>query len=143
MGGVAYFYNVEFQEDYNAALQELRNREFEAGRYNPVIMFPSDEPEAMPGKQHSTIDEAMEASMEDGTRSILDLSAVGTVDEYCVARILNQEELIKYFGTTEPTMEIIDKSNLFENIERGKGVCVPVYKDGRLMELFFAGYSFD
>jgi len=40
MGGHPYFYSVPYDPDENAALQRLRQREFFAGRYNPVIPFP-------------------------------------------------------------------------------------------------------
>jgi hypothetical protein len=40
MGGHEWFYFVEYQSDINSALQALRRREFEAGRYNPVMWFP-------------------------------------------------------------------------------------------------------
>ena len=37
MGGHPWFYFVAYQSDINIALQNLRRREFEAGRYNPVM----------------------------------------------------------------------------------------------------------
>jgi hypothetical protein len=54
MGSSPYWYFVPYEEDRNAALQKLREREFLAGRYNPVIDFPEfpiDE-KTSPGKQH-------------------------------------------------------------------------------------------
>lgn len=77
MGGHPYWYVVPYQPDIGAALEQLRQREFAAGRYNPVIPFPEfpvgpDSPS--PGAKHKSIPEAMTTAREDGTRSILDLT---------------------------------------------------------------------
>ena len=37
MGGHAYWYTVPYQADSQRALDTLREREFRAGRYNPVM----------------------------------------------------------------------------------------------------------
>jgi hypothetical protein len=42
MGSALYKYVVNYKADINEALQELREREFRAGRYNPVIESPFD-----------------------------------------------------------------------------------------------------
>ena len=39
MGGEPWFYFFPYQADINSALQALRRREFQAGRYNPVTPF--------------------------------------------------------------------------------------------------------
>ena len=39
MGGHPCYYVVPYENDINHALQALRQREFEAGRYNPVVRF--------------------------------------------------------------------------------------------------------
>ena len=41
LGAHPYFYFVKHNPDLNEALAELRQQEFQAGRYNPVIPFPS------------------------------------------------------------------------------------------------------
>ena len=147
MGSSPYFYFVPFDSDYNAALAKLRNSEFEAGRYNPVVMFPefpiSKDTES-PGKQHSSIEEAMEEAEEDGTRSILDINTVSEKDDYCNARILKNEELISIFGTDKPTHEMLETNyDYFESIERGKAYCITVFKEDKPSEIYFVGYSFD
>ncbi len=79
MGAHPYWYFVKYDPDIGRALQTLREREFKAGRYNPVIDFPPfpvKETSPAPGAQHASIEEAMEDAMEDGTRSILDISRV-------------------------------------------------------------------
>ena len=147
MGGHPWFYFVAYQSDINIALQDLRRREFEAGRYNPVIWmppFPVDNNSPAPGAQHASIDEAMEAADADGTRSILDMERISdTPDDGAVAP-LPAEELIDLFGTDKPTREMIeDNDDLFEMLERGQGVYVIAYRDGEPTEIYFAGYSFD
>lgn len=147
MGAHAYYYSVDFEEDDNVALQKLRQREFLAGRYNPVQMFPDfealeDEP---PGAQHDSIEEAIEAAEADGTRSILDLTRVDDNPDFCVAERINPQRLIEIFGTDKPTEEVVQEKfyDLFELIERGQGICFPVYDNDKPKELVFMGYSFD
>jgi len=148
MGSSPYWYYVPYEADRNNALNKLRTREFEAGRYNPVmedIDFPITDESECPGQAHKTIEEALEDSDADGTRSILDLTSVSSNDDYCVARILVEDELTRYFGTNKPTKEIIEENfeNFLEDIDRGKGFCITVYKNEMPDELFFIGYSFD
>ena len=95
MGAHPYYYSVKYQTDVEAALQELRQGEFAAGRYNPVepfIDFPIRPDSPAPGAQHSSIDEAREEAEEDGTRSILDIGCVAEESDFCVAAPLSKEE---------------------------------------------------
>jgi hypothetical protein len=88
MGAEPYFYFVKYQPDVNQALQELREREFRAGRYNPVmpfLQFPVGPGAPAPGAQHDSIAEAMEDAAEDGTRSILDIESVADEPDFQVA----------------------------------------------------------
>jgi hypothetical protein len=147
MGGHEWFYFVEYEEAINAALQKLREREFRAGRYNLVTWFPEfpvgpDSP--APGAQHASIEEAIEEADADGTRSILDMMTVADEPDFNAVSPLPPEDLMELFGTDKPTREMIEVNDeLFEALERGQGVYVVVYKDGRPSEIFFAGYSFD
>lgn len=147
MGAHPYYYFVDYNPDIDAALQALRTREFQAWRYNPVMRFPPfpvDASSPSPGPKHASIEEALEATEADGTRSVLDLAHVYATPEYCAAAPLPDEELARLFGTREPTHKQVEESDeLFEEMERGKGVYIVVYKDGRPDEIFFAGYSFD
>jgi hypothetical protein len=147
MGAVPYFYFVKYQEDVQAALDALRQREFEAGRYNPVLPFPafsSNPNEAPPGAQHASIEEAMEDADADGTRSILDLDHISDEPDFCAACRLPDAVLEDLYGTAQPTRQMIEQNMGFlEDIERGQGVYIVVYRDGKPHELFFAGYSFD
>jgi hypothetical protein len=147
MGAHPYFYFVKYQSDIDTALQELRAREFEAGRYNPVIPFlefPVGPESPSPGAQHISIDEAMEDADADGTRSILDLDHISDEPEFCTVTPVPPDELERLFGTDQPTHKMIEENDeLFETIERGQGIYVIAYKNGRPDEIFFAGYSFD
>ena len=147
MGGHAWFYFVEYEPDVNAALQKLREREFRAGRYNPAVWFPEfpvGPNSPSPGAQHASIEEALEDSDADGTRSILDMDRVVDAPDYGVVAPLAREELLSLFGTDRPTRAEIEQSDeLFDALERGQGVYVVVYDEGRPTEIFFAGYSFD
>jgi hypothetical protein len=147
MGANLYWYLVPYEENFNEVLEKLRMREFKAGRYNPVIPFPkfpiTDDSES-PGPQHSDINQPLNETEYDGTRSILDLITVSEEDDYCVARILSKEELLNYFGTEKPDAETIQvKTGFIEDIERGKGRCIVVYENDQAKDLFFIGYSFD
>jgi hypothetical protein len=147
MGGHPWFYFVDYEPDINAALQKLREREFQAGRYNPVIDFPEFPVTAQspaPGPEHDSIEEAFEESDADGTRSILDMMQVSDAPDFNAVSPLPAEDLLTLFGTDKPTHEMIEESDeLYDTLERGQGVYIVVYKDDQPSEIFFAGYSFD
>jgi hypothetical protein len=147
MGAHAYYYFVPYREDIDAALQALRQREFRAGRYNPVmpfIDFPIDPSKPAPGAQHASIDDAREEAAEDGTRSILDIDRIGDEPDFCVAAPVDEAVLEELYGTTEPTHDMIESElEIFEHLDRGQAIYIIVYRDGQPDELFFAGYSFD
>jgi hypothetical protein len=146
MGAVPYRYFVKYQADINAALQELRERELRAGRYNPVMPFPpfpvrADSP--APGARHRTIREALRASGADGTRSILDLERVSEKIGSGVVAPFPDEVLLELYGTTRPTREMVEQGAQSEYIDRGQGIYIIVYRDEQPEELYFAGYSYD
>jgi hypothetical protein len=147
MGGHAYWYVVPYQANLQAALDDLRQREFKAGRYNPAMPFPDfpigpDSPS--PGAKHRTIADAQEDSDADGTRSILDIERIGDVPDYSVAAPLDTKILQELYGTTRPTREIVEENmDFLEDIERGQAAYVILYSNGVPEEVLFAGYSFD
>jgi hypothetical protein len=148
VGGHPYYYFVQYDADVDTALQELRAREFEAGRYNPAEPFPEfplGPQSPSPGRQHTTIDEACEEAAEDGTRSILDIGQVGEEPDCGVAAPFAADLLLDLFRTLRPTRESVQASllDLLTSIERGQCFYLVVSKDGRPSELFFAGYSYD
>jgi hypothetical protein len=146
MGGHPWWYLVSYEKDVAHSLESLRQREFRAGRYNPAENFPRFPVDLShaPGCKHSSIDEAREDSDADGTRSILDVSRVGDEPDYDVVAPLPDEALMEHFATTKPTAEDVeDCDELFEDLERGKGIYVVVYDNGQPSQVFFAGYSYD
>lgn len=173
MGAHAYFYFVPYQKDIQTALQALREREFKAGRYNPAMQmadppsymfqmrFPPDERWPTPGAQHESIEEALEASEESGTGSILDLSRVGSAPDFFTVCPLDDQELTQLFGTTKPTRELLDSALLnpkrdsrlettelfWDRIGRGEGRYIVIYSGPEAgsepREIFFVGFSFD
>ena len=147
MGAQPYWYFTEYQPDFDAALQELRQREFRAGRYNPVVPFlefPLGPESPSPGSRHASIEEVVTAAGEDGTRSILDLQHISTLPDFGVAAPLGDATLLDIFETTQPNHVAIETNmDFFEQIERGHGIYIIVCESGKPSELFFAGYSYD
>lgn len=149
MGAEPYWYFEKYDGDVDAVLQSLRQREFAAGRYSPVIasmwqLFPIGPHSPAPGAQHSSIQEAMEDSDADGTRSILDLDHVADEPEFCAVTPLPEEMLEEFFETTHPTRAMVEGNmDFMESVERGQGLYIILYRDGKPDEICFAGYSFD
>jgi hypothetical protein len=147
MGGVPWFYFVEYQPDIELALQALRKREFAAGRYHPVVKFPEfpvTTSSPAPGANHGSIEEALGASREDGTRSVLDMKRVGKKPDYSVVTALPAQRLRDLYGTDRPSRAMVEENmDFFEDIERGHGIYIIVYQNDQPSELFFAGYSYD
>ena len=107
-------------------------------------MFPLRPNAHSPGAKHASVEQAIEAAAEDGTRSILDLQSVGDGPDFGVAAQVPPGQLEDIFETTEPTHEMIESDmRILDDLERGHGVCIVVYKDSKPDELLFAGYSYD
>jgi hypothetical protein len=172
MGGNPYWYYTKYQTDIDTTLQALRQQEFAAGRYNPVlplIDFPITSDAPALGAQHSSIEEAMEAAEADGTRSILDMFQASTItysealasseqngmEFFCTTFPLSSDELIHLFDTDKPTHAIVEAvivssqqneeaaDEFWESIDRGTGRHMLIYENDEPVEVFFIGYSFD
>lgn len=147
MGAVPYWYTVKYRPDLDAVLTELREQEFRAGRYNPVmpfIDFPITPSSPAPGPQHRSIQEAVTEAGADGTRSILDISAISDTRDYGVAYRLPSEVLLSIFGTAQPTAAEVDAGLcMLEQFDRGQAFCIVLYSDGAPSEVLFAGCSYD
>jgi hypothetical protein len=154
MGGHPYWYVVPYKNDIDAALQKLRRREFEAGRYNPVIRFlefPIGPNSPSPGRQHASIEEAIESTDADGTRSILDmmrgvLPSPFNLDEgpYAGVSPLAAADLVELFGDAHPSRQAVENCRaLWDRLDRGTTIYVVLYSNGQPHEIFFAGISFD
>ncbi len=147
MGAHPYWYTVKYRPDIAAALDDLRQREFRAGRYNPVmpfIPFPITPASPAPGPRHRTIAEAIAASDADGTRSILDITDIADEPDFGVACPLDPEVLESLYGTVRPTAAEVEANPEFlEEVERGHAVYVVCYTGDTPTEIVFAGYSYD
>jgi len=153
MGAEPYWYVVPYEADIEAALQKLRQREFQAGRYYPVTPFPEFpvDPDAdTPPAQHGSIEEVLERIDENGTRSILDIQQAalepfdGTQIPFTTAFPLSDSDLTSLFGTARPTLGAVENSDaMWDRIERGSAIYVVLFDKDKPSELFFAGYSFD
>jgi len=147
MGAHNYWYTVPYQPDIDAALQTLRDREFQAGRYNPVTPFPKfpiTPSSPAPGRGHESIEAALAASDADGTRSILDIASIADEPDFFVATPVSEETLRATYGTTRPTREMVEANiTAINQIERGHAIYVVLYANDAPSEILFAGYSFD
>jgi hypothetical protein len=147
MGAHPYWYVVKYRFEIDEALKELREREFQSGRYNPVTPFPEfpiGPHSPAPGARHATMAEAFEDSEADGTRSIIDLDRVSDEPGFGVAAPLEDDLLRELFGTTRPTRATVEANyDLWEHLERGEGIYIVLYRDDQPEEIYFAGYSCD
>lgn len=182
MGGIPYWYFVEYQNNVEDTLSYLRDREFNAGRYEPAmsvfgsedkprLRFPVDLEAPSPGAQHSNPQEALEASMEDGTRSILDITKVsaepvapgdpgdlmavfgGGGRAFQTSYPIEPQVLEAAFGTQQPTREVVERvlfgarqneaAEAMWNIPRGSAIHVLTYEGSAPTEVLFLGISFD
>ena len=146
MGAHPWHYLVPYDPNLGKALAELREREFAAGRYNPVEPFPRFpvDPRQAPGGKHPTVDAARQAAGASGTRSILDMLGISLKPTPGVVTPLDEDDLTDVFSTLEPTRDHLeDDEALFEMIARGHGVSFVVYANGLPSEICFAGYSYD
>jgi len=135
MGGDPYFYVVDFEEDLNSVLQKLRKKVFESGDYYGVQFKPR------------TPEEALYMAQEEGTKSILDILRISDELDYCCAIPLKEDELIKYFNTNKPSIDILSKIydyyDFWNDINRGMARVVVLYDNECPKKILFAGYSFD
>jgi hypothetical protein len=168
MGSNPYFYFTPYRKDIQVALEGLRQMEFKAGRYDPAMQaadppsymfqfnFPPNDASPAPGAQHGSIEEAMDAGAESGTRSILDIMRITDEPDYEAACPLSSGELTELFATTQPTRDLIERVligcghtsgdfdwQFWERIDRGQGRYIIVYEDSEPREIFFAGMSWD
>jgi hypothetical protein len=136
-----------------AAFDDLRCWVFLSGYYLPPVPYPgSPTPPPSPAtsfrvsdirKGLADIKEALEDS-NDGTCSILDLDHVAEAPEFNAMGPLPDGVLLRLYGTTKPTREMVrTNQGFYEEIDRGFGVYIVLYKAGEPDEILFAGYSYD
>jgi hypothetical protein len=156
MGGHPYWYFVPYEDDVQAALDKLRQREFAAKRWFPAVFSPFMPAEIQPpalkkllagmgADRCKTIEEAQELAAETGTRSILDIEKVAKKWGPGVAAPFSNKLVEKAFGSAKPAKEDVEGrlGDLMDDIERGHCGYLIVYARGGPSEICFVGYSFD
>jgi hypothetical protein len=166
MASFPYYYFTPYQKDTNASLQDLRQREFEAGRYNPAMymhdpslsmfnfQFPPDSSSIALGARHPSIEEAIEAGDASGTGSILDIQKTSDHPDFLASSPLSTEWLIRFFGTDKPNRELVERiivqeedvdawDDFADEMGAGESRYFVVYEDNEPSEIFFMGYSVD
>jgi hypothetical protein len=152
MGGEAWSYFVPYREDIAGALEDLRRREFEAGRYRKPVG---------PHPPATSIVEAVRACDASGTGSILDMIGIADAPRppgfrledafesdvdpmFSMVAPLAPEQLIELFGTERPSRAMIeDNDAYYDLIDRGLGLYIVAYDGDEPSELFFLGLSYD
>lgn len=147
MGASEWDYYVPYQEDLNAALQQLRCEVFEAGDYywvNGADWRPKAEREPRP----QSLEElwADELVQEAGTHSILDVFRVVGPDEtpdYNTVEPVTAEEARALLGTGKLTRAHVKDFDVFPR-SRWVGRCAVLHDDeGVPQEICFWGHSGD
>ncbi|MFF1845983.1 hypothetical protein ACFVW5_13850 [Streptomyces sp. NPDC058232] len=147
MGASNWDYYVPYQEDLNAALQQLRRGVFDAGSYywvNGADWRPEEEREPRP----RTLEELWQDELvqEAGTHSILDVFQVlgpdDTPDYNAVEPVL-AEEARELLGTDTLTRAHVKHFDVFPR-SRWVGRCAVLHDEqGQPQEIYFWGHSGD
>jgi hypothetical protein len=152
MGAEFWSYCVPYQEDIQAALEALREQEFLAGRFRqPQLIDPGFWGRLFGRKPRKpkppkSIREALKIADTDatGTRSILDMERITDRPDHGAVSPVRPEELRRLLGTDKPTREIVEEcEELMDAIERGQGIYIVTYQQGKPDGILFCGYSYD
>ena len=141
MGAEFWAYYTRYRGDVSTTLEELRELEFEAGRYNGSDLQPA------------TIQEARLNARFDGTRSILDMERISTSPEAGAVSPVPPDSILAIFKTDRPTRQMVERAfrirdeealdDFIDAIDRGEGRYIVLYRGGEPVEIFFCGYSYD
>jgi len=152
MGAEFWSYFVPYQEDIWVALEALREQEFRAGRFwqpsqaepgffGRILGRSSSKP-----RPPRSIREAIKIADDSaiGTRSILDMERISDTPASGTLTRVPRDDLHRLFGTEQPTREMVEESEeLIDMIDRGQGIYVVTYQQGKPDGIYFAGYSYD
>ncbi len=145
MGASGWGYFTLYQPDIDQALQDLRQKEFEAGHY----YFASREHSRQRPK---TIQELLQIDLDEhelgdkqGTHSIIDIKSISPTPDFETAAPLSAEQLIEFFGTDKPTHAQVEaKAYELQRLRlRWQGSYLIVYRAEEPAEIFFTGFSGD
>ena len=74
----------------------------------------------------------------------MDMKMVSPRPESGAVVRLDSAKLIELYDTEKPTREMVEENmEFFADLERGHGIYLTIYEDGRPSQLLFAGYSYD
>ena len=151
MGAEPWIYFVPHQSDIHTAMEQLQFEVFATASYRHSEKSPR------------SIDEARAIAAEEGTASILDMYDIadgpleqrgdGEPSDFdmemqaeTMGRVhrLEARDLKELFGTAQPSRQMVEENRKFyEWLDRGVGLYIVIYADGKPTEICFAGYSFD
>jgi len=80
-----------------------------------------------------------------GTRTLLDVAGISDSPELCYASPLDEEEIVKLFGTAKPTLsDVKGTQKYFDGIGRGECRFFVIYSSNETPKsYFFYGFSVD
>jgi hypothetical protein len=131
-------YCVPYQADTQKALEELRQREFTAGRFYRSELRPK------------TFEDAIRNADAAGTRSMIDIEKVSPTRELLTISPAPPEKLRALFGTEKPSHAMVETASkkmsdefqgFLEIYDRGEGLYIVLYEDDRPVEIYIAGWS--
>lgn len=140
LGAAIWEYCVPYQADVQKALDELRDREFRAGRFYRGELRPR------------SLDEAFRNADAPGTRSILDISRISATRDLEAISPAPADEIRRLFGTDRPTKSMVEQASrewtdefgeFMETYGRGEGVYWTLFENDQPAEIYIAGWSYD
>lgn len=138
MGAEPWSVLTDYQNDIQNALFECQNREFAEGNYDPYGILEQED------IKPDSIDELREMMEDSGTGTVMDMLRISDQPDFFSACPLPAERLLSLYGTDKPTREMVSiNQDFFNDIDRGQGRYIVVYKDQAPDGILFAGYSFD
>ncbi|MFJ4472848.1 hypothetical protein ACIP2X_35915 [Streptomyces sp. NPDC089424] len=147
MGASAWDYYVPYQEDLDAALQQLRGEVFATGDYY-WVHDDEPQPDGDGEPRPQSLDELWEDELvqETGTHSILDIFRVVGPDEtpdHNTVEPVTAEEARELLGTDKLTRAHVKDFGVFPQ-SRWIGRCTVLHDEaGDPHEIYFWGYSGD
>ena len=138
MGAEPWHVFTPYRESVQQALLEVQDREFNSGNYDPYGVLEEE------GLEPTSMDDLREMMGDSGTGTVIDILRITDRPDYFAACPIPPNKLASQYGTDQPTRGMVEGNlDLFEDIDRGQGRYIIVYKDGEPDEIMFAGYSFD
>jgi hypothetical protein len=99
-------------------------------------------------RQGPSMEEHIEKAMQQAQGGVIDLDMMALFSAFSAARgvvtPVPDETLVDLYGTETPTRDAVESEPEFlEDVERGAGVYIVLYRGDSPREICFAGYSYD